>query len=285
MPAEFPTIPYLGPAAARYGSYSKRYMVVHCTSNTAPPRNECLYAMRRTDGVGLHFCSDRSMVLQGLESWYGTGHVGSTAGNRYGIAWEFVGLTSYSATYWQECIDVAAAAMRLPMARHGIPHRWLTDAELRGGSAKGLVTHLQCSRVLGGSDHTDPGPNFPRQYLIDALNGAHEMTTPLDPYNDPTIRTIADRVDAMRGMNEDYEAHWNPAGPTPETNELAVKINAIHSVVSAGGVTLEMLTQAVKLALLDPEVLAGLTQVTRNVVDQELDEAFTGARDDDPAPA
>lgn len=184
---EFPGIPYAGPAMARYGNYAKRYMVIHCTSNNASPADECAFARRRTDGVGLHFASDPTTVLQCLESWYGTGHVGSTVGNRYGISWEFTGYVSWPTTYWQACIDRAAPSMARVMAKWGIPHRWLTDQELRNGVAKGLVTHLQCSRVLGGSTHVDPGPNFPQQYLVEALGGStvsltgeqHQMLTNL----------------------------------------------------------------------------------------------------------
>jgi hypothetical protein len=233
MPQEFPSIPYNGPAAARYGNYSKRYMVIHCTSNNAPPYNETQYAKNRTDGVGLHFCSDQFSVLQGLESWYGTGHVGSAQGNQYGISWEFVGYTSSSTAYYKACIDRAVASMRLPMNKHGIPYRWLSDSELRGGSARGLVTHEQCSQVLGGSDHNDPGPNFPRQYLIDALNGAH-VTQPFDPFTDPTTRTQAQRIDALRSMLKKYKVNytdtsWDANDPAniEETNKLAEVLEAI----------------------------------------------------------
>jgi hypothetical protein len=206
-------------------------MVIHCTSNDASPYNETQYAKRRTDGVGLHFCSGPHTVLQGLESWYGTGHVGSTQGNRYGISWEFVGFTSWPASYWKSCIDRAAASMRLPMDKHHIPYRWLSDSELRGGNARGLVTHEQCCRVLGSCNHTDPGPNFPKQYLVDALNGA-AVTQPIyDPFQDPTFRTQAQRVDALRGMDPEYPVNyeattWDPEDPTNilEENKLAEAI-------------------------------------------------------------
>lgn len=223
MPQEFPSIPYLGPAAARYGHYNKRYMVIHCTSNNAPPRNECLYAMRRTDGVGLHFSSDPSTVLQGLESWYGTGHVGSAQGNQYGISWEFVGFVSSSTAYYRACIDRAADSMRLVMKKWGIPHRWLSDAELRAGNVKGLVTHLQCSRVLGGSNHTDPGPNFPQQYLINALE---DNMADISATETPNAWTEAVRIDGIMKMHDDVTVDWG-TGPVVEPNELALAIKGL----------------------------------------------------------
>lgn len=216
MPAEFPTIPYAGPARSRYGNYPKRYMVVHCTANNAPPANECAYARTRTDGVGLHFASDPSTVLQALESWYGTGHVGSNVGNQYGISWEFVGFLTSSRDYYRHCIDRAAPAMRLVMAKWAIPHRWLTAAQMRDGRSKGLVTHKMCSDVFGGSDHTDPGPNFDGQYLIDALNG---VTTAMDPMDEKYLRQQAAATAHLLpkfpaiGTGDDN-------GPVPLTDEL-----------------------------------------------------------------
>lgn len=223
MPQEFPSIPYLGPAAARYGNYNKRYMVVHCTSNNAPPVNECKYAMNRTDGVGLHFCSDPSTVLQGLESWYGTGHVGSNVGNQYGIAWEFVGYTSSSTSYYQSCIDRAVDSIRLVMDKWGIPYRWLSDNELRAGNVKGLVTHEQCSRVLGGSNHTDPGPNFPRQYLIDALE---DDMADISATETPNAWTEALRVDGLVNMADEIIVDWG-TGPQVQQNKLAQFLKAM----------------------------------------------------------
>ncbi len=268
MPQEFPSIPYLGPARSRFGSFNKRYMVVHCTANNAPPINECRYAMTRTDGVGLHFCSDPNTVLQGLESWYGTGHVGSSTGNSYGISWEFVGFLTSSVDYYRRCIDRAAPSMKLVMAKHGIPHRWLTDAQLRDGSSKGLVTHLQCSRVLGGSNHTDPGPNFPRDYLLQALNGG-TVTAPFDPYKDPTLRTLAQRVDAMRGMDPEYSVEYDNDAGTPVTHEqnaLAAELTAIR----AQGAEL-LARPPVQSAPVDiPSLLAELGPMLEEIVRDEV---------------
>lgn len=224
MPQEFASIPYNGPAAARYGNYNKRYMVIHCTSNTASPWNETEYAKRRDDGVGLHFCSDPNTVLQGLESWYGTGHVGSALGNQYGISWEFVGHTSWSTDYWKSCIDRAVDSMRLPMQKHGIPYRWLTDSELRGGSAQGLVTHQQFCKVIGGCDHTDPGPNFPKQYLIDALEG--NVAEDISANETPNAWTQAVRVDGLFSMYPEVTVDWG-TGPQRQPNKLAETLNAI----------------------------------------------------------
>lgn len=50
--------------------------------------------------------------------------------------------------------------------RYAIPVRWLSDKQLANGTAHGLTTHAQVSRVFKKSDHTDPGPNFPRRHFL-----------------------------------------------------------------------------------------------------------------------
>lgn len=175
-----PGVSYQGPARSRTGPWSpKRFMVVHCTANTAPPTDEAKYAKTRTDGVGFHFVSDPDVIIQSLDTSYGTGHVGSTVGNRFGISWEIVGHTNYSATYWRQCIDRAAPIIRAAMDAHGIPARWLTSEQANDGASRGLLTHDDCRRFFGGTDHTDPGPNFPRDYLASALNGVSNVSSPL----------------------------------------------------------------------------------------------------------
>lgn len=263
MPAEFPSIPYAGPAKARYGSYTKRYLVVHCTANDAPPASEAAYARTRTDGVGMHFCSDPAVVLQVLESWYGTGHVGSTVGNQYGISWEFVGYLTSSTTYYQACIDRAAESMRTVMAKWGIPHRWLTDAQLRDGHSKGLVTHAQCSRVLGGSDHTDPGPNFDQQYLIDALNG-----DTMSIWVEQQSAAVAHLLDAFQhvGTTDDGK-------PVPLTEAVTATRDGVAELLARPPVAIDpaQLQAAVTAALQDPAVLAALKPVIVAAVNEAED--------------
>jgi hypothetical protein len=58
--------------------------------------------------------------------------------------------------------------------RWGIPVRWATDAQLKAAAAGqagggGLVTHGQVARVLGGTTHTDPGPGYPADVLLEAM--------------------------------------------------------------------------------------------------------------------
>lgn len=170
MPQEFADIGWAGPARAQGGVYSKRYLVWHATSNNAPPANECAFARTRTDGVGLHICADENVVLQALETKYATGHVGSTVGNHFGISFEMVGTDASPTAHWQAIIDRSAYAVREICGKWNIPARWLTSAQANDGVSRGWLTHDDARRYWGKTTHTDPGPNFPRQYALDAFN-------------------------------------------------------------------------------------------------------------------
>jgi N-acetylmuramoyl-L-alanine amidase len=162
-------VPFIGPCRSSYGAYDKRYLTIHNTSNDATPVQEANYAKTRTDGVGMHLTSDTTTVIQTLDTVRGTGHVGSRVGNDYGISVEIVGFNSYDSHYWTQCVDRLLHALTQVCRTHGIPPRWLTLAQMRDGRSKGLITHDMARQAWGGTTHTDPGPNFPRQYLADQL--------------------------------------------------------------------------------------------------------------------
>lgn len=50
---------------------------------------------------------------------------------------------------------------------YGISARWLSDKQLANGTASGLVTHVQVSKVFKKSSHWDPGPNFPKVVFLE----------------------------------------------------------------------------------------------------------------------
>jgi hypothetical protein len=184
---EFPSITW-DPSPHGKGSYAKRYLVFHNTSNNATPTAECNWNRNRQDGIGFHFVGDPNDFRQGLYSYTRIGHVGSTTGNNYGISFEMCGYNSSPAEYWKHILDRAAAGLKLVIAKHGIPARFLTEAQMRDGSSKGFITHDMARRVWGGSDHTDPGPNFPRDYAVAILGG----TTPPVVHPSPGPSKIAE---------------------------------------------------------------------------------------------
>lgn len=63
-------------------------------------------------------------------------------------------------------IENAADAAAQYCLKYHIPIVHLTDEELGGKLAKGLVSHAQVSEVFKKSDHTDPGTGFPWEHFL-----------------------------------------------------------------------------------------------------------------------
>jgi hypothetical protein len=80
----------------------------------------------------------------------------------------------------------------------GIPKRWMTDDQLRRAAAGdrnsgGMTTHQQVARVLGGTTHTDPEDNYPRDLLLQAVLDDQED----DMFSDQDralLQTVAGRL-------------------------------------------------------------------------------------------
>lgn len=103
-------------------------------------------------------------------------------GNASGYGVEIIGYAKQGAADWtdpysQKAIQNAAFWLRTNPATRVIPAVWLTDAELKAGKL-GHVTHAQIARVLGGTNHTDPGLQFPFNYTLQML-GATTAPTPV----------------------------------------------------------------------------------------------------------
>lgn len=167
---------YDGPPNSYGGSKTtKKWIVVHNTSNDAPAVNEASYAKRRTDSVSSHYYVDDERIIQSLNTDYRAFHVGSSAGNSGGIAYEVTGVNSKSRSWWLSNVrwDLMATQIRKDCAAHGIAPRLLSVDEIKSGKT-GIMTHDQARRAWGGTDHTDPGPNFPLDHLIALIEGNTE---------------------------------------------------------------------------------------------------------------
>lgn len=254
-----PGVTYIGPARAGRGSYVKRFMVVHCTANpTSTARGEAAYARSRTDGVGTHFASDATEVIQCLDTNPSVGHVGAGVPNRAGIAWEFCATLATSTERYRQLIAVAAPVMRQAMAVHGIPHRWLTREQALDGASRGLMTHDDSRRWFGSTDHTDPGPNFPRDHLIDVLNGATRMAEFTEQQVNDIVWTLLK----------------SPTGPVHAAlGNLGKEIQALRADVAelkarpAEGLDQAALTAGITAALTSPEARAAIVAAVNEAED------------------
>lgn len=164
---------------------TKKYIVIHNTSNTrlASARDEASYAKNRTDGVSSHYYVDKTRVLQSLDTDWRAQHVGSKAGNDGGISYELTGLNGFTRDKWLS--DIAWNKLADSIARdcrhHNIGVRTLRIVDMRSGNVTGIVTHDQCRQAWGGTDHTDPGPNFPMDHLIALVEARINPPVPTPP--------------------------------------------------------------------------------------------------------
>lgn len=165
----------------------KRWIVIHNTSNDASAEDEASYAKRRTDSVSSHYYVDGSSIVQSLDTDYRAWHVGSPEGNAGGIGYEITGTNAKSRAWWMDHVawGLLAGQIRRDCAEHSIAPRLLSISQIRSGET-GIITHDQARRAWGGTTHTDPGPGFPLDYLVDMVKGATPSVSSGAPA--PTLR-------------------------------------------------------------------------------------------------
>src|SRR5690606_34749342 len=148
-----------------------------CTDNTASAEAENSYAKRRPDSVSSHYYVDHDSIVQSLDTDLRAFHAGSKIGNDRAIAYEITGLATLSEQKWLESVawPLLVRQMRRDMAAHGIAPRRLTVEQMKAGRLSGVVTHNDMRLAWGGTDHTDPGPNFPMDHLLTLLNEEDDM--------------------------------------------------------------------------------------------------------------
>lgn len=97
---------------------------------------------------------------------------GAPGVNSDGLHVEQAGRAGQSASQWADSaslrtIENAAIVGAEWSLAHGIPPRWLTDAQIRDRRTRGFLTHRDATRAFGtAGGHTDPGPNYPRDYYM-----------------------------------------------------------------------------------------------------------------------
>jgi hypothetical protein len=155
-------------------------MEAHETPTTA--ENTAQYFATGAGGrsVSSHYCADNNSIVQCVLLDDTAWTVGNSQGNGRGINWELSGFASQTREQWLDPFGVAMLGLCAPImvsdaARYGIPLRRCTVDELKAGRP-GITSHNDLGLAFGGTDHTDPGPNFPWDYLLALLNGEEVMS-------------------------------------------------------------------------------------------------------------
>lgn len=163
------TIPFV---QARYWSpagITPKLIVIHsmeCPVEAGRARQVAQwFAGPTSPRASAHYMVDPEAVWCGVQPPNVAWHVGeanwySGAGS---IGIEQTGY-AYSTDWWDplalEQLDLLVDLVGSLCDRYGIPRRWLGVAELQAG-LPGISTHGLCTAAGIGTDHTDPGPNWP----------------------------------------------------------------------------------------------------------------------------
>lgn len=154
-------------------------IAIHATANTATDFAEANYAHVRGDGTSAHAYVDRDSLTQALDTDRKAGHAGSSTGNENSIAIEITGLNSWSRDAWMRNVAWAELARWIAYVLthdpdfRGFEVRRASVAEMmRNPRVQAFYGHDDMRRAWGGTDHTDPGPNFPWDVLLNAVNAA-----------------------------------------------------------------------------------------------------------------
>lgn len=203
---------------------------------------------KASSGVSCHVTVDDgsdsrypSGVCESVYPWDTAWHCGNGNADGYGV--EIVGRAAQSGVDWRDsyslaAIDNAVEWLKWNPHTNKIPTRWLTDAQLRGGEA-GHVTHEQVARILGGSTHTDPGKNFPRDYVM-ARFGSGAVPPPAPaPTGDPTLtRGMMNNPDVRKLQAFLARVFKSYAGNLPATgNYLDQTVLVVKEFQKRAGVT------------------------------------------------
>ncbi|HET8939209.1 MAG TPA: peptidoglycan recognition family protein [Polyangiales bacterium] len=102
------------------------------------------------------------------EAW----HCGRT-GNRYGEGIELCGRADQTLEQWLDAkslpmLALAARLVRWRCDANKLPLKWLTAPELQSFQ-RGITSHAEVSRAFRESSHWDPGPHFPIEAFVSAV--------------------------------------------------------------------------------------------------------------------
>jgi N-acetyl-anhydromuramyl-L-alanine amidase AmpD len=148
-----------------------RVIVIH--SMEAPEKGETaenvahFFAVTQSP-ASAHLCIDNNSIVQCVMD--NDIAFAAPGVNSDGIQLELAGFARQTRAEWLDPYSVlvlenAANAAAQYCLKYGIPVKHLTDQQLEAGE-KGLIGHVQATRVYKKSTHTDPGDGFPWDHFL-----------------------------------------------------------------------------------------------------------------------
>ena len=193
MPGQFETdkFPFIkakhfrpGPAGRR----AVRVVVIHSmesaeTADTAENVAKMFQTSERE--ASAHLCIDSNSIVQCvLDNDIAFAAPGV---NSDGIHLELAGKAAQTEAQWLDefgklLLENAANAAAQYCLKYDIPVKHLTNDELRDKKNKGIIGHVQASKVFPpNAGHTDPGAHFPWEFFVGRV--AHHHAALLEKFN------------------------------------------------------------------------------------------------------
>jgi len=157
-------------------------------------------------GTSAHAIADPVDLIEMLPDNVTAWHVGPNA-NGFTLGIEQAGYARLTRADWTAPdalvqIKRVGAWVRGKALAHGIPLRWATDDQIRAaahGVAGGVCRHADIARVLGGTTHTDPTPNYPYDLLQQAWGTPEDdMPTAAEVWGYKIDRGVSDLTGAAQ---------------------------------------------------------------------------------------
>lgn len=123
-----------------------------------------------------HYCVDSNSIIQCVQCKDVA--YGAPNSNRNGIHIEMAGYARQTEAQWLDeygklmLANVAALCAEILMPKFSIPltFRWAAQLKaLKTTPSRGFTTHAEVSKAFSPGGHTDPGANFPTDYLFNLI--------------------------------------------------------------------------------------------------------------------
>jgi hypothetical protein len=233
--------------------------------------------------VSAHFYVDGDSVTQALDTDRKAGHAGSAYGNNNAIAIEVTGVNAWTRGQWLERVAwnklgaVIAYIVQHDPDYAGWQNRRASVAEMRSNPrVKALYGHDDMRQAWGGTTHTDPGPNFPWDRLIQAIGDALAGGKPSGGTGMSEWHVGA----TPAGLRDDQvtqgpvDAQGRPVWPNGQQRDTVIAWGAYYAQQTASAST-AILDIVTRLAAVNPDVddsdVEAIKEAARAGVAQGLD--------------
>lgn len=209
-------------------------IAIHNTSNDASAEDEASYATRRTDGVSAHFYADSDSIIQSLDTDAKAGHAGSRIGNENAVAVEITGFNGWTRQQWLDRVawGKLGAVLAQVCRRYGVVVRRASVTEMQANpKVRAFYGHDDMRRAWGGTDHTDPGGNFPWDHLLAAVNQALGADGGATTGDDEMSFNDVQKADAV--FNNKPAATLDTDGTIDGSGSLKAFPNATYAAIQA----------------------------------------------------